>query len=243
MNDSEARVIILAGGQGTRIRSLYPDLPKPLIPVNGRPFIEWIIFYLKLQGFLDFTISLGHLAGIAESYFRQRPQDGLSIKTVREEAPLGTAGAVRFVYQQCSGGESLVVVNGDSLAMVDFERAWSLFDRAEVDGVIFGLPTSDAARFGTLALNADNSLKSFREKSSGTGIVNAGIYLFKKRILELFPEHVPLSLEENVFPALLMAGARFEVCVCDVQLLDIGTPESLSQAENFIKKYMPEAEQ
>src|SRR5262245_34264121 len=115
--DVNACAIILAGGQGSRVRDLHPDLPKPMFPAGGAPFLEWVIRYLAGQGVRSMVISLGHLAPVVERYLAGRPADGLSIRSVREPGPLGTGGAIRFASREAAGANLLVAANGDSLVL------------------------------------------------------------------------------------------------------------------------------
>jgi NDP-sugar pyrophosphorylase family protein len=225
--------ILLAGGFGTRIRALYPDTPKPMIPIGGRPFLEWQLRYLAGQGIRRFVISLGYLAEVAEAYFAARPSDGLAIQTVVEGDPLGTGGATAYAAA-ATGGDPLLVANADSLAAADLAPAFGLLKRPETDAVILGVRVADASRFGTLAMDQDGRLRGFAEKRPGQGIINAGVYLFRRGVVKQFPARRPLSLETEVFPQLLAAGAVIYAAPAEVPFLDIGTPESLEEAEDFL---------
>jgi NDP-sugar pyrophosphorylase family protein len=228
--------IILAGGKGTRIRHLQPDVPKPLIDIAGQPFIEWVIRYLAKERVGQFVISLGHLAEKAEAYFARRPVDGLKITTIHERSPLGTGGAVKFAAA-ATDGDPLLITNGDSIVLANLDEAWRRIADPQVDGVLVGVDVDDASRFGGLDVDASLRLIGFREKQPGRGLINAGIYLFKRRLLDAFPSRTPLSVETDVFPSLLGQGLRLEVVSCRAPFLDIGTPETLSEAPGFIRTY------
>ncbi|HEV3344475.1 MAG TPA: nucleotidyltransferase family protein [Pirellulales bacterium] len=233
-----ACAVILAGGAGTRIRHLYPDLPKPMVPAAGAPFIEWVVRYLHEEGLTQFVISLGHLAAIAETYFASRPRTNCHVKTVREPAPLGTGGAFVLAAQataECS--DPLLLANGDSLVLADLSPAWRLLADDSVDGVVVGLEVDDASRYGGLETAGDGRLLQFSEKRPGAGLINAGVYLFRRRLLACFPSRRPLSMEQDVFPTLLSAGARLMVYRCQAPFLDIGTPASIQQADSFVRRH------
>ncbi|HUY93170.1 MAG TPA: sugar phosphate nucleotidyltransferase [Pirellulales bacterium] len=234
--------IILAGGRGTRISHLEPHLPKPLIPAGGRPFIEWVIRHFQGQGVRRFVISLGHLAEVAEAHFRQRPDDELSIGTVREAEPLGTGGGFLFAQQAAGDADPLLLANGDSLVLADLAGAWRLLKDPAVDGVVVGLHVDDAGRYGGLDIDDEGRLLGFREKRPGAGLINAGVYCFRRRLLASFPRQTPLSMECDVFPALLRQGAKLAVHRCAAPFLDIGTPESLAEAEEFLVRHWPRQE-
>jgi D-glycero-alpha-D-manno-heptose 1-phosphate guanylyltransferase len=237
MSRERASVILLGGGLGMRLRSLHPDLPKPMIRAAGRPFLEWVIRYFEHEGLRSFVVSLGHRADVALAYLRERPADGARIAAVVEPAPLGTGGALAFAAQAAPGADPLVAANADSLFLADLGPAWAASEPDEVDGVVLGAAVSDAARYGTLEVDAGGRLTAFREKVTGRGIVNAGIYVLRRRLLERFPARRPLSLEREALPALLAEGAHLRVVACDAPFLDIGTPESLAQAEPFIARH------
>jgi D-glycero-alpha-D-manno-heptose 1-phosphate guanylyltransferase len=236
---TNACAIILAGGRGTRISHLQPQLPKPLIPAGGRPFVEWVIGHLQSQGVRRFVVSLGHLADVAEAHFRQRPIDGLSIKTVREAEPLGTGGGFLFAQRAAGDADPVLLANGDSLVLADLGGFWRYFEDPTVDGVVVGLDVDDAARYGGLDVDGDGRLLRFSEKRPGAGLINAGVYGFRRRLLASFPGRLPLSMEFDVFPALLEKGAKLAVHRCTAPFLDIGTPESLAQADAFLSRHWP----
>jgi len=229
-------VILLAGGFGTRIREIHPDVPKPMIPVAGRPFLEWALRYWKREGASRVVVSLGHLAHVAEAYLQARPPDGLEILTVTEPHAMGTGGAVRFAAAHAPLSDPFAVANADSLIVADTRPAQDCLLDPAVDGALLGVPVPDASRYGSLAISPDNRLLGFREKQSGAGLINAGVYFFRPRLLPLFAEKTPLSMEMDVFPALLAAGAHLRVLPADAPFLDIGTPKSLREAEEFVRR-------
>jgi len=233
-------VILLAGGFGTRLRSLHTGVPKPMIPIGGKPFLEWALRYWEEQGATHAVLSLGHLAQVAQDYFIHRPAGDIRIDTVVETEPLGTGGAVRYAAQFAADNLSdpFFVANGDSLVAADLEPAIDMVLQG-ADGVVLGVSVPDAARYGTLVIDGRNRLIRFGEKQPGAGVINAGVYLFRRALLERFPPHTPLSMELDVFPNLLATGADLRAAVCQqpTPFLDIGTPESLSQAESFLQAH------
>jgi len=237
--NKKASVIILAGGQGLRVRTVYPDIPKPMIPVNGRPFIEWIIQYFMHQGVQRFVISLGYLSHVAEEYFRQRKADGAVITTVCEPSPLGTGGALLLAQRAVPLNDPLIIANGDSLVLMELSRVWEILEDPGIDGIILGIRVQDTSRYGSLKTGPDGLLCAFHEKRAGCGLINAGVIFFKRRLLTHFPNRTPLSLENEMFPALLENGAKILVYPCEAPFLDIGTPEGVVEAGDFIAKLFP----
>ena len=232
--------IVLAGGAGTRIRHLHPDVPKPLIPVAGRPLLEWMCRYWIRQGLRRFVISLGHLADVAEREIARWNWPGVEIRTVRVGAPLGTGGAVRFAAKAAPDADPLVVLNGDSLVVANLRGVWNLLDEPQTDGVVVAVEMEDVSRFGTLRVDADGTLRGFEEKRPGRGLINAGIYFFRRRLLAEFPAGDPLSMEYDVFPALLARGAQLRVFTTAGDFIDIGSPDSLAVADAFVERHAGE---
>jgi D-glycero-alpha-D-manno-heptose 1-phosphate guanylyltransferase len=229
--------VVLAGGFGTRVKHLLGDLPKPMAQVNGKPFVEWIVRYLAAQKIRNVILSTGHLAETVEKHFQSQPVEGVKVGCVPETKPLGTAGgflnAIRGANEKPT---AWLVLNGDSIAPTPLEKLFRSLDEAKTEGAILGVRMADASRFGTILKNADGELVGFNEKKSGAGIINAGIYLFRASAIDKFPAKMPLSFETDVFPSLTAGGVRLKVCVTDAPFLDIGTPESLPLAENFIRE-------
>lgn len=229
--------VVLAGGFGRRIAHLLPDLPKPMAPVNGRPFLEWVIRYLAAQNIRRVILSTGYRTAVVEKHFESQPVSGVQASWIPETRALGTAGgflnARRHVDDQPA---AWLVLNGDSLAAVPLDELIRTLADPEIAGALLGVPMTEAARYGTIRQNANGELAGFNEKKPGAGIINAGVYLFRDSTIELFPGQTPLSFETDVFPALIRRQVRMKVCVTDAPFLDIGTPESLPQAEDFIRR-------
>ncbi len=226
--------IVLAGGMGTRLQSVAAGVPKPFIHCAGRPFISWVIDASRRAGVPRFVVSLGHLHEVAERELAAICQAGYDVKAVVEPAPLGTAGAIRFAWETCR--ESPVFVqNGDSLLFADLSPVWQRWARGDLDALLVGTSQNDAARYGTLRFDDDGLLCGFEEKRPGRGVINAGIYLLRPALLAAFPDKSPLSLELDVWPRWLLEKRRIGVVVLDGPFLDIGLPESLAQAGEFIE--------
>lgn len=228
--------VVLAGGFGTRIKHLLGDLPKPMAPVNGKPFVEWIVRYLAAQKIRHVILSTGYAAETVERHFQSQPVGNVRVNCVPETSPLGTAGGfLNAISNSKEKSEAYLVLNGDSLALAPLEKFLQSLDDEKISGAILGVRVPDASRFGTISQNVNGDLSGFNEKKPGAGIINTGIYLFRTDIIEKFPKKLPLSFETEVFPSLIAIGCRLKVCVTDAPFLDIGTPESLPLAEQFIR--------
>jgi D-glycero-alpha-D-manno-heptose 1-phosphate guanylyltransferase len=240
LSPEQITAVVLAGGFGKRIRHLLPDLPKPMAPVNGRPFLEWVVRYLAAQKIRRVILSTGHLAETIEKHFQPQPVKNVRVSCVPETKPLGTAGGfLNAIHGADEKPAAWLVLNGDSLAPTPLEPMFASLDEPKVEGAILGVKVAEASRFGTISQNARGELAGFSEKKPGAGVINAGVYLFRPSAIERFPGGTPLSFETDVFPALIAGEVRLKVCVTDAPFLDIGTPESLYHAGRFVGQYEP----
>jgi D-glycero-alpha-D-manno-heptose 1-phosphate guanylyltransferase len=224
--------IILAGGLGTRIRHLAPNLPKPMIPIRGRPFVEWIMLYLKRQGVQDFLLSTGYMSDAVEAYFLDHSFPGMDIHYAKEMEPLGTAGAILNALPFLEPGTVMFfVLNGDSILPFEAAKMVAMMDE-DTEGVLLGVHEPDCSRFGRMEI-ANGELKAFHEKSPGAGIINGGVYLLRTEPFIEWPVQ-RMSFEQDLLPQRLAAGAKYKVVETAGPLLDIGTPESLASAEQYV---------
>jgi D-glycero-alpha-D-manno-heptose 1-phosphate guanylyltransferase len=238
MELSEVEAVLLAGGFGTRVAHLLPGVPKPMASVAGRPFLEWVVRYLARQGIRKVILSTGHLSNVIEAHFRPQPVAGVLTRCVPETEPLGTAGGfLNAVRLSGDTPSAWLVLNGDSLVFAGLrEIALELADPG-VAGVVVGCTVSDAARYGTLAIGPRGELQGFAEKRPGHGVINAGIYLLRDSLVREIPGRPPLSFEQHVFPELIRRGVALKAVAVTAPFLDIGTPESLREAEAFVERH------
>ena len=162
---------------------------------------------------------------------------GLDLKCAREDFPLGTAGGVLNALDKYGlDFDNVLVLNGDSLALTDFNPLFRCFTDPLIKVAVLGVQVSNAERFGTLATEKGGYLAGFKEKQAGSGLINAGVYLFRKEVLEALPRGKSLSFELDVFPKLLMQNIPIKVIEVDAPFIDIGTEDSLGDASLFIEK-------
>jgi D-glycero-alpha-D-manno-heptose 1-phosphate guanylyltransferase len=236
---SNATAVVLAGGLGTRIRHLAPGLPKPMIVVHGRPFVEWVVRHLRRQEVRQVVLSTGFRSDVIERHFTKETMAGMRITCVAEPAALGTGGGFLHAARQCGARPAFwIVANGDSLVLTDLLDAVHLLDRPKVQGVLVGVSMPDASRYGTLVFDSQVRLTRFAEKSPGAGVINAGLYLLKPALLAEFPPKRPLSFEHEVFAHWLARGLDLRVHVTQAPFFDMGTPESLPLAEAFVANHL-----
>jgi D-glycero-alpha-D-manno-heptose 1-phosphate guanylyltransferase len=228
----EGPAVLLVGGMGTRLRSVVPNVPKPLAAVGNKSFLELLIRQLREQEIRRLVLCTGYRADQIEKQFGDGHDWGVVIQYSKELQPLGTAGAVKLA-QPCLGDASeFLVMNGDSFMEVDFGRL-ARFHREH--GAILSMVVrrvENASRYGTVQVAADQRVTGFREKQSAaaSGIVNTGVYVFDRAVLRHIPEG-PCSLEMDIFPKLLEHG----VYALEQQgvFIDIGTPEDYARAQQI----------
>lgn len=228
----EVTPIILAGGLGTRLRESVSDRPKVLAPVAGRPFLERIFEQLLRFGFKKVVLCIGYMGNQIEDLYGSS-YAGMNISYSRENALLGTAGALRQAIDQVSSCDVLVL-NGDSFCNFSFEFFFPFHVRNQADISILLVTQDDCSRFGSVVLDDSFRVQTFHEKSNSTGpgLVNAGIYLIKRSLIQELRSGENLSLERNIFPNLI--ARRFFGYIADVTtFIDIGTPQSFSQAQDI----------
>jgi D-glycero-alpha-D-manno-heptose 1-phosphate guanylyltransferase len=223
---------ILAGGLGTRLRSRIADRPKVLAPVHGRPYLAYLLEQLAEAGLREVILLTGYLGEQIHSSFGETFA-GLRLGYSFEPAPLGTAGALRLALPQLLSSTTLLL-NGDSYCAAPLPEFVALHRRQSADLSLVLTRVEDCCRYGRVRLEPDGRVLSFAEKSqtSGTGWVNAGIYLMNRSLIEAIPAGKPASLEREMFP-MWTAARRCFGFPCQAPLLDIGTPESYAQAEGF----------
>jgi D-glycero-alpha-D-manno-heptose 1-phosphate guanylyltransferase len=198
--------------------------------------VEWLVRYLVQQGVRRVVISTGYLAEAFEDHFAKAPVPGVDVTCLAEPEPLGTAGGLAYAVRACGQtAPAWLVLNGDTFAFADLAKASATLADDALSGVIFGRCVPDTSRYGSLILDASGNLVRFEEKRPGEGLISTGVYLFRDQLLKQFPDRTPLSLEREVFPELTRHGAALRVLQMDAPFLDIGTPESLPQADGFVQ--------
>lgn len=231
--------VILVGGLGTRIRHLLQGRPKPLAPVAGKPFLEWVVRYLQGQGVRRIVLAAGYAGDQVQAFSESLDLPGVELRTVIEPEPRGTAGGFLHAWRQVQPSPaSALVLNGDSLALVPLAPLFAASCDPGCAGAILAVQVDDAGRYGTLDVAPDGSLRAFAEKRGQAvpGLVNAGMYLLPRATLTGLPAaDRPLSFETEVFPGLVAASQRVKVVGARGAFLDIGTEATLAQADAFIR--------
>ena len=230
----DTTAVILAGGLGTRLRSVVGDRPKVLAETFGRPFLSHLLDQLKSAGIRTAVLCTGYLGAQVQAAFGNR-YGNLAFQYSQESRPLGTGGALRSVLSLC-GSDPILVLNGDSFLDVDFDGLWNYHHAHAARATLALVRLSDTRRFGRVTFAEEGHVLAFQEKGArhGPGWINAGIYLLSRRLLSTIPLARPISLERESFPAWI--GAGLYGYPCQGRFLDIGTPESYAAANEFFAR-------
>jgi len=230
----EIDTVILCGGLGTRLKGVAKDLPKPMVDIHGKPFLDLIIDYIASFGFRRFILCSGYKADVIAEYYKKK-NDGLEYVLSEEDVPLGTGGAVVQARNLISS-KVFLGLNGDSFCQIDLKKFFE-FHLEKKASVSIALTSIDDPRdYGSIELNKNQEITGFNEKSatpSGCGLINTGIYFFNCRSIDSFPSNKKLSLEYDVFPSFVEKGLHGYVD--SAQLYDIGTPQRLDTLRKHVQ--------
>ncbi|MCA9406330.1 MAG: nucleotidyltransferase family protein [Candidatus Omnitrophica bacterium] len=224
-------IVILSGGLGTRLKEEIGDEQKVMAEINGRPFLDFHINWLKNQGAERIILCTGYKAGFVEDYYRKN-DFGIVIDFSREEQPLGTGGAI-VNAAEIINSDPFIVLNGDSFCPVNLYALLKYHkDKKAVASVVVtsGMKGQD---YGQLIINEDEKVAEFAEKTAQKegGYVNAGVYCFSHKIFDAIGTKGKSSLENDWFPKLI--DQPFYAFTLNSKFFDIGTPERYKQAQKF----------
>lgn len=223
--------IVLAGGFGTRLRELVPDVPKPMAPVAGRPFLEILLGTLSRKGFRRVVLAVGFMAEKISCHFGKQFA-GMELVYVVEEQALGTGGGARLALANCEQ-DHVYIFNGDTFLDLEVdavERLWQIHRHP----IIVGRAVPDTARFGRLLVE-NGRVTGFAEKGQmGPGLINAGCYVFRREQLDAFAANEKFSLETD-YLTYAVKQTRMEVFVTEGVFIDIGIPEDYLRAQRLLR--------
>jgi NDP-sugar pyrophosphorylase family protein len=230
------KAVILAGGEGTRLRPLTLSTPKPVAPVVDRPFLRHQLDLLAGAGIREVVFSVAYRPERIEAVFGDGSSLGMRIRYAVEDSPLGTGGAVRNALELLD--QRTVVLNGDVLTDVDLAAVVARHQQAGASATILLTPVANPAAYGLVETDADDRVRRFLEKPRPeqitTNRINAGIYVLESKALELMKPGVNISIERFFFPALLERGDLVLGPVHQGYWIDIGTPEKYLQVHRDI---------
>ena len=234
----DVRVVILAGGKGTRLKPYTTVFPKPLMPIGDRPILEIVLRQLRFFGFEKITLSVNHLADLLKAFFGDGSKLGIDIGYCVEDKPLGTAGSISLVEDLT---DHFVVMNGDLLTTLDYSALVQHHIRSGADATIGVFPRQIVIDFGVLELGPQDELVAYTEKPRLEYLVSMGVNVFRKSVLECIPRGQYLDI-----PTLMMKlkglGKTVLTYRSECEWLDIGRPDDYDQAvtqfESAADKYL-----
>ncbi len=223
-------IIILAGGLGTRLNQTVPDTPKPMAPVNGKPFLQYLLNHINEAGFRRVILSTGYLSEKIESYFNNRYKDLELLYSVEDE-PLGTGGAVQLAFAQVQTPH-FMVMNGDTFFRINLDLLFQKHIEQLADVTMALRQVEDASRYGSVKFDLNNRILRFTEKSEvpEPGYINGGIYVISSRFFKAQAMPGKFSLERDLFESKLDSGNTFGLIFNDY-FLDIGIPADYHRAQ------------
>ncbi len=224
--------IILAGGLGTRLRSVVNDRPKVMAMVSGRPFGEWLVMELHAAGVRHVVFCTGYLGEMVQDYFQDGTPWGITIDYSHEKELLGTGGAIRHSLSLVRS-DPVLVLNGDSYCQVNVAEYLQWYSSRPRAGSLAVVKTENPERFGSVQMTDDGSVFAFEEKALGinNSWINAGMYLLSRELLESIPCNQAISLEREVLP--LWANRGLWGFRNLGAFVDMGTPQGLREAEDI----------
>lgn len=225
-------IVVLCGGLGKRLRNIIRGVPKPMVKLNARPFLDIIIYYMAGFGFRRFILTTGYKAKVIKDYYSNNPIPGLSITFSQERIPLDTGGAVKNAKTLIKSNP-FFVLNGDSfckfnpITMLNFHK-----QKKSLTSVLLK-KVSAGNDYGEIQIDRYSRIVKFNEKNmkAKNCLINAGVYVFDKEIFSLMPTQAKFSLEFNLFPD--MAGKSFFGHTYRGFFIDISTPERYFKARRY----------
>ncbi len=223
---AKAKAVILVGGEGTRLRPLTYEMPKPMVPVLNRPFLEHTLAYLKHYGVDDIVLAACYLPQAITRYFGDGGGVGVSLSYVVEESPLGTGGAIKNLASHLD--DTFVAMNGDIFSDIDIGEMLKLHRESGAKVTIALTWVADPCAFGVVETEPDGRIRRFVEKPSPDKVtsnwINAGIYVMEPEVLEHIPPDTFHMVEKGLFPCLLELGEPIYGYRSEGYWLDMGTP-------------------
>ncbi|WP_137938184.1 sugar phosphate nucleotidyltransferase [Chitinivorax sp. B] len=228
--------IILAGGLGTRLRSAVPDLPKPMAPINGRPFLEQQMDYWIGQGIDQFILSVGYRREAIMDHFGQHYRNA-PIQYAIEDIPLGTGGGVLLALGKLASLQPCLLLNGDTYFEVALDQLTAFHRHRQADLSFSLFRANEADRYMGMTIAEDGEVLALKSGKSAVGsFANGGVYVLNPSGLMqgCFQAGIKLSFEDDLLPALQRQGARLFGMVCDGRFVDIGLPADYARAADMI---------
>jgi mannose-1-phosphate guanylyltransferase len=232
--------IVLVGGEGTRLRPLTYDCPKPMLPVVDRSLVAHVVGWLGRHGASRAVLSLGYRPDAFVDAFPSGEIDGVELVYAVEPALLGTAGAIGFAAASAGVSERFLALNGDVLTDLDLSALWAFHEDRQAEATLFLTAVDDPSAFGVVPTAPDGRVLDFVEKpapgTAPTNLINGGVYVLEPSILRRIPGGRPVSIERETFPALVAEG-RLYAAAFETYWLDAGTAAKYLDAQLDILRH------
>jgi len=227
------QAVILAGGKGTRLRPITCTIPKPLISINGKPFLQHQLEFIKSHLTDEILLLVSYLGEKIEDYFDDGSKFGVKIDYCYEKVPLGTAGALKNAESKIK--DEFILFNGDTYLPIDYRKIIDYFHQCKAIGVVVVYGNSREIASKNIAVNESGLVMNYNKNNSKKMThVDAGITAFKKSILDFIPRNKICSLEEDIFPKLIKAKQLYSFAT-NQRFYDIGTPRELEAIKGILK--------
>ena len=228
--------IILAGGLGTRLRETVPNLPKPMVPIHNRPFLEHQMDYWIEQGITQFILSVGYLKDLIINHFGNSYR-GVSIEYAEETSPLGTGGGLLFAAKNLN--ETFLVLNGDTFIEVDLDSLYEFHLKINSNWTFVLFRTNEFDRYMVMSVSPKGEILSLNSPELvSSGLANGGVYLIEPSALDLLGAKIQenTSLENQLLPNYISNGGQLFGQECKGKFIDIGLPEDYFKASDILPK-------
>ncbi len=228
--------IILAGGLGTRLRESVPDLPKPMAPINGRPFLEHQLDYWIGQGVKRFILSVGYRHTAIVEHFNAAYR-GIPLEYSIERSPLGTGGGLLLAAKKLPAEANFLLLNGDTYFEVDLAALRGLHGAKKADWTFSLFRTAEVGRYMGMDIAADSQITSLKSSTGKSDrLANGGVYLVNPEALSIggWKSGDKVSLEDDLLPAVFASGRRFYGLECSGKFIDIGVPQDYARAPGLL---------
>jgi len=228
--------IVLVGGLGTRLRSVFLSGPKSMAPVANRPFLEYLLGKLRVDGITDVVLCVGYRRSQVRDHFHRGTKWGLELRYSVEEELLGNGGAVKKAARMIDAAAPFVF-NGDSFLDLDVEAMWDFHHSRKALATVALVRSPRANRYDHILTNERGEVTGFRDKDDDSNdsdndqhLINAGTYLLSKQFIDLIPDGRAVSLEKEMFP--MLVGSGLYGFFTDGYFIDIGVPDDLARAQH-----------
>src|SRR5690242_843989 len=230
------KAVVMAGGEGSRLRPLTVTRPKPMVPIVGRPVMDHILNLLKAHGIGDVVVTVQYMASAIEDYFGDGSQLGMRIVYSREEVPLGTAGSVKNAEEHLT--EPFLVISGDALTDFNLSKIIRFHETHHALATLTLAHVDNPLEYGVIITDEGGHIRQFLEKPSWGEVfsdtINTGIYVLDPKVFTYFEKNKPFDFSQELFPLMLEKGDPLHGFIADGYWCDIGNLATYMQANSDI---------